>query len=124
MKRLSNKMNPLVIAFLAASACSATSASSAVPQKKRAKPAPIQIVSLSVTPARPNLQGPYGEVRILVDGTTSAGNLIDVSARATYKIADPTVASLDESGILHAKFDGKTLINITVGKLTAKIPVE
>src|SRR5258708_34384847 len=106
MKRLSNSIRPLLMAFWLVSANTANSASSAVKHKKPSKQTPPQIVSLSVTPGRAHLQRHYGDVRILVDGKTSAGTLTDASAKATSKLSDPAIPMLDENGIFHIKPDG------------------
>src|SRR5436309_2572047 len=112
MHRRSNNLIPFVIALMGVSTSHAHSAPSAVKDKRPTKSSLAPIVSISASPARALVQGPYGEVRILVDAKNASGVVLDVSSKASFTFSNPSVATMDESGILRATRDGKTTLNI------------
>jgi hypothetical protein len=129
MKRLFNILKPTIRkavrqVLLALQASSALSICAADGVKKPIIAKPATILSLSVSPSRAILQGPYGEARLLVDARNSAGAITDVSSKVRFECVDPTIASVDESGILRARRDGRTKIKIMLGKFTASVPIQ
>jgi len=91
-----------------------------VPQAETPR-APLR--SLSVFPAKVDLDGPRAEQRLSVLGDYANGRRWDLSRQATYRSAADNIARVDEHGILHPIADGETEIEIAVQGQTAKVPV-
>lgn len=93
------------------------------PKRHVSAPAAPKIQALTVMPARVTLSGPYAEAHLLIDGKTTAGTVLDVSAKAAYTVADPRIATFDADGVLRPHKDGATVITVRLAGQTARVPV-
>jgi hypothetical protein len=81
------------------------------------------IAELSVSPASIRLTGPGAVYSILVDGKTATGQVIDVTAEASYRSLHPRVADVKGAGAVRAGADGSTTIVVQAAGRTIQIPV-
>jgi hypothetical protein len=79
--------------------------------------APAQ-AELAVSPAEVKLADKFARVQMLV---ARAGQ--DATRIAKYKVADATVATVDDTGYLHPLADGNTTLEVTIGDERASVPV-
>src|SRR5437016_2921044 len=93
-------------------------------QAHRAKTQPNPVIAISIAPSSLVLTGPYATARVLVDGKNRTGELRDVSAQVTFSTADRKFATVDESGLVVPRADGRTTIMARLGRLMTSIPVE
>lgn len=79
-----------------------------------------QLVSLAVTPQVAS--GHVGQnVQIMAQGTFTDGQVRDVSQFVTWTSSDPTLASVNASGLVSAKLPGTVTIRATSGSATASM---
>lgn len=79
-----------------------------------------QLVSLAITPQVAS--GHVGQnVQLTAQGTLSNGQVADVSNQVTWTSSDPTLASVNGSGLVSAKLPGTVTITATRGSATANI---
>jgi hypothetical protein len=78
-------------------------------------------VALLVSPRAVMLDTPESTQQILVRSTRSPA---DLTRNATYEVADARIVSVDSTGLVQAKADGRTTITIHHGVARAVIPVE
>src|SRR5579872_1577275 len=72
--------------------------------------APPRLLQLIPNPAKITLRGPYATARLLVNGRLSNGQARDVSSQATFTVANPKIATVDENGTVEARRDGTTTV--------------
>ena len=80
--------------------------------------------AFQVTPANAVLDDPEATLQLLVDGKSADGRGIDLTRAAKYRSEDPTIAVVDELGLVQPLRDGKTSIVVDHAGATHKVPVE
>lgn len=80
------------------------------------------VAKLLCSPAKLELQGPQ-PFRLLVDGETSQGWKFDVSAKASYAIADGAIARVSADGLVWPLADGATEITVSLGEQSVRVPI-
>src|SRR5262245_10988991 len=83
------RLLPIIGAVILAAGAGAGPRNAAVPPAKT--PVHNRLVSLTVSPARVVLDGPYAEVRLMIDGTSADGTIRDISRQSAAVIRDPEV---------------------------------
>jgi len=84
--------------------------------------AEANITGLSVTPTELSFRSPDDGMRVLVTGTTSDGEKIDLTASARLTPAEPVV-KLGADGLLYAVRQGETKVTVTAGGKQAEFGV-
>lgn len=79
-------------------------------------------VKMFVQPEEAVLVGPRSEQRIIVAGELSDGSLRDFTDEATFTSSDEAIATTD-GFIVRPTADGQAGITVTLGSLTANVPV-
>lgn len=82
-----------------------------------------EYVSVKVDPTSVSLEGPSASYSLLVDGQTRDGRLIDLTHEAHYRSADANIAEVSPTGVVRAKGDGQTTIEVEAGGRTIRVPV-
>lgn len=88
-----------------------------------AKPTPDQVTAVSVQPEAIQLNGPDASVQVLVTGKATNGLPVDLTRLVEYSVADPDIASVDETGLIRPLKDGETTLAIRFGSHSATVPV-
>ncbi len=88
------------------------------------RPAEEGFVSLSVTPSKTLLRGPDSVQQLAVDGILGDARRLDLTAKATFESSNPSVASVDASGMIAAHADGQATIRVLVGTVASSVPVD
>ncbi len=78
---------------------------------------------LDVQPAQIHLVGRLDRVQLVVSGVRSDGSVVDVTGRAKITVDSREVASVS-AGRVSARGDGRTSLNVSVGKLNVRIGVQ
>jgi len=78
---------------------------------------------LNVQPAQIHLVGRLDRVQLVVSGVRSDGSVVDLTGRAKITVDSRDVASVS-SGRVSARGDGRTSLNVSVGKLNVRIGVQ
>jgi hypothetical protein len=76
---------------------------------------------LHVSPASVVLDDPEATQQVLVRSQSAAA---DLTRLARYEIADATIASVDATGLLQPKAEGRTVLVVRHGAEEARVPVE
>src|SRR5690349_13784597 len=63
-------------------------------------------------PPRVELIGPEAVQQVIVEDSAKA---LDLTAGATFEMADPTIATVDASGLVAGHAEGETALRITAG---------
>jgi hypothetical protein len=79
--------------------------------------------TITAVPATVGLRGPDAVQQLAIDGPSVEGRLADFTARATFQSADERVATIDPTGLVRPRGDGKTTITVKVGTATVSVPV-
>jgi hypothetical protein len=79
------------------------------------------IVRVTVDSSNVTLTGPGSRFRLLVNGETPDGRLIDLTRNARYESAAPDIVSVSTEGLLRGLADGNARITVTVGGKTATV---
>jgi Protein of unknown function (DUF1549)/Protein of unknown function (DUF1553) len=82
-----------------------------------------EIAQLRVIPRDIRLDGPQSRFTLLVDGRTSDGRSLDLTASSTFRSRDPKIAVVSGNGIVRGIGDGKTAIEITAAGREAVVRV-
>ena len=77
--------------------------------------------ALVVSPASVVLDDPEASQQVLVAGSDRSADLTRI---ATYAVLDPKIASVDASGLVQPRAEGRTTLVVRHGKDEARIPVE
>ena len=81
------------------------------------------VVAVTVDPPSVRLQGPNATQSLLVHGKTADGSLVDLTAQARYRSAQPGVAAVSEGGVIRGVRDGETTIEVEAGAQMLKVAV-
>ncbi len=127
-------MNRLLLAGLIALTAPVMAAGKPSPAKPAAKtepklsaqprPAPNPVTRLSVEPKRLQLTHARDERCFVVMARYADDTVQDVTAKATYAVANPRFASVERDGTLRPLDDGETVLTATFGGQAATVPVE
>lgn len=79
--------------------------------------------SLALFPAGIHLQSRDDGQQLLVTGLFTTGEARDFTSTAIYRVSDARVATVTPSGVVTPVGDGTAVVIVTVGALTAKVPV-
>ncbi|MBL9125817.1 MAG: DUF1549 domain-containing protein, partial [Planctomycetaceae bacterium] len=82
----------------------------------------VAVEALAIVPGQIALTGPEARQQIVVERMVDGKAAGDVTAAATFQVANPEVAAVDGSYLL-PRGDGSTTITATVGELTASAAV-
>ncbi|OWK46769.1 DUF1549 domain-containing protein [Fimbriiglobus ruber] len=77
-----------------------------------------------VTPAVVRLDSPESTQQILVTGTGVGGRPIDLTRTVTYEVANPAIATIDPTGLLAPRADGRTELVVIAGADRVRVPIE
>ena len=110
--------------FLVLSLWLVTLTSFAQAPAKKAAPPPVPVQALTPFPKQVRLVGRYDEARVLVGGLLKTGVSRDVSAEAQLAVSDPKVATVDETGTIRPRGNGKAVLVARYKQLETRIPVE
>lgn len=80
--------------------------------------------ALKVVPSTVVLVGPDAVQQLAVDGMLSEAGVRDLTAESRFTTANEAVVTVEPSGVILPRGDGKTTITIRAGSLEATIPVE
>lgn len=86
-------------------------------------PEGMKIVSLEVSPAQIDLPHPFAYSQLLVTGRLESGEAVDATRMAKFT-SSPELLNVSERGLARPKADGEAQLTITVGELTANVPVK
>jgi hypothetical protein len=73
------------------------------------------IVDVSANPTVIRFAGPSARQLILVEGTTSEGQAVDLTRSSRYRSLDPAIATVDSGGVVRPQGDGETTVEIGAG---------
>jgi hypothetical protein len=90
----------------------------------KADPPTAALRSLTLFPARIDLDGPRAEQPVLVLGEYADGRRWDLSREATFVSGSPKVASVDAAGVVRPAGDGEAVITVRAGGASATVPVK
>jgi hypothetical protein len=94
-------------------------AAKAKPSPAKPAAAPLAISRLAVEPASATLSGPRAVQHFVVTATLPNGDLVDVTANASFRSLAPKVARLAGPNVVAPVADGETKIVARVGNLEA-----
>lgn len=77
-----------------------------------------------VEPTTVKLEGNFAQAQVRVEPKLEGNRRRDLTHAATYEIADPAVATVNEFGRLVAVGNGATTLKVTADGVSASIPVE
>ncbi len=89
-----------------------------------AEPPKAPPIKLIVHPAKVTLSGPRDQQRLGVLGKYSQERQWELNSTAKFRSLDPTIALVDEKGIVLPAGDGSTAIRVEFGGKVAEIPVQ
>ncbi len=78
----------------------------------------------TVTPPAVKLDSPEASQQLLVTATNPTGQPLDQTRAATYEVANPAIASIDATGLISPKAEGKTEVVVKLGADVLRVPVE
>ena len=79
------------------------------------------VVRVTVDPPNVALTGPGSRFRLLVNGETPDGRLIDLTRDARYESDAPDIVSVSTEGLLRGLADGDARITVTFGGKSATV---
>ena len=83
------------------------------------RPAAVQVSPPSVT-----LDRPEATQQLLVSQVTAGQGNLDLTQKATYSVANPQIAAVDEEGLVRPLSEGQTEIVIRHEGVELKVPVQ
>ena len=81
------------------------------------------IVAVATDPPSVRLEGPTDRRLLLVDGTTSAGQTVDLTRSAKFRSLAPAVATVDRDGYVRPAADGRTTVVVDAEGFTRNVEV-
>src|SRR5262249_30856599 len=78
---------------------------------------------LRLQPASITLSHPRAPHSVLVSGTSADGQIVDLTAAATFASGDDKIAAVDSFGWVRPVASGSTVVTIKAGGKTATLPV-
>ena len=110
---------------IATAICTVTFAAAAEPEARTAAQVDLKAVQrLTVSPSPVQLRGVDATVQLLVTGTLPGDELFDLTRKVSYEVADPTIAQVDQTGLVRPLKDGKTQITVRLNDRSVQVPVE
>ncbi|MBP90855.1 MAG: hypothetical protein CMJ64_29785 [Planctomycetaceae bacterium] len=79
---------------------------------------------IAVSPTSVMLDRPESSQQLLVSVSQTARTTIDVSRASTYEIAQPEIARIEPTGLIHPLCDGKTEVIIRHNDEEVRVPLE
>jgi hypothetical protein len=73
-----------------------------------------QTLEVKVNPEKLRLQGPVAQYSLLVEGKDPEGQVVDMTRQAKYRTLNLEVAEVDEGGVIRAKADGATQVEVEI----------
>ncbi len=113
-----NGLVVLTVGWMSLVGVPVTGASADSPSPLREEPS-----SILIQPQRVLLRGPDAVQQLAVDGVGAAAESHDVTMQARFESSAPTVATVDESGLITAQGDGQATVTVRVGKQESTISV-
>ncbi len=90
--------------------------------------AAVHAAGFVVEPQQIRLQGNFERAQVVVrespDGKQATSQSRDLTRQATYRVADPRVATITPTGLVTATGNGKTTLYVKVGQQQKQIPIE
>lgn len=83
-----------------------------------------EYVAVTARPDTISLEGPSASYSLQIDGQTADGRQIDLTHEAHYRSADPRLAEVSATGVVRARGDGQTTIQVEAGGRTLRVPVQ
>ncbi|WP_425616555.1 DUF1553 domain-containing protein [Anatilimnocola sp. NA78] len=87
-----------------------------------AEPTPV-VSTIQVDPAQVSLVGASATWQLLVSGEPGNKQSLDVTHTASYRSRDPQIAEVSAGGIVTAKGNGQTTIEISAGEIKTEVSV-
>ncbi len=81
------------------------------------------LTNIRANPASIALKGPDATATLLIEATDALGRTVDLTAAATFRLADPELASIKPHGEIASVSDGNTSLSVNVSGRTLKVPV-
>jgi hypothetical protein len=81
------------------------------------------LADITADPPAIHLEGPTASYTLLIQGKADSGQLIDLTADATYRSLDHHIASVAATGTIRAMADGHTTVLVEVAGRTIRVPV-
>jgi hypothetical protein len=78
---------------------------------------------VAADPSSITLSGPNARHSLLINGKQPDGSFFDLTREATYRVADPKVAAVSETGVVRAVADGQTSVKVEINGTTFSVPV-
>jgi hypothetical protein len=82
---------------------------------RSAQPISPRFVRMELAPRSLVLTGPDAAQTLLVTGRMGGGERLDLSLKATFRVADPRIARVSAGGILTPRRDGRTTVSASYG---------
>jgi hypothetical protein len=82
-----------------------------------------RITAVTVDPPAVTLLGPQAEFRLLVDGTTGDGRVVDMTGVAQFRSLAPQIADVSPQGVVRAIADGQGPVQVSAAGYTAVVEV-
>src|SRR4051794_22620277 len=80
-------------------------------------------IAVIADPPALTLSGPVARHSLLVYGKRADGSLIDLTRSAKYRVIDPKLASVSESGVVTSLADGQTSVRVDAQGVSVNVPV-
>lgn len=77
-----------------------------------------------VSPSQIRLGRPEASQQVLVTELSAAGQSFDRTRQADFEIADPSIATVSETGLVHPVQDGQTELVARFDRSTIRVPIE
>jgi hypothetical protein len=84
---------------------------------------PPAVQQLRVDPAEVKLAGADSNWQLLVTGTTADKRELDLTHGVTYRSRDAKIVEVSSAGIVTAKGDGQTVVEVIAGEIKVEVPV-
>ena len=81
------------------------------------------ISAIIADPPQISLEGPNARMTVLIDGQHADGTCIDLTHQAHWKLAGPPIVELQPGGVILAKNDGETVVEVNARGKSLRIPV-
>jgi len=85
---------------------------------------PAAELRFQVTPPVVQLDGPESAVQVLVTQDFSDGRAVDWTSDARFETSDPSIAIVDERGLVEPRGDGVTTLLVHVGQRQLQVAIE
>ncbi len=83
----------------------------------------VRFAQLQADRAEVTLSGPAANWQLLVEGRTSDKSTRDATHAVAYRSRDPGIAAVSSTGVITAKTDGQTVIDIAAGETKTSVVV-